>query len=91
MNILGTHYFILLVATLGAWQAHDPGLHLFFLALNKSRSYVFKRGECSESQVLLEHKTLKMYINIKNELQRKNDTMNCYSNIIWRGSSFHVS
>ena len=33
INILGTHYFFLLNATLGAQQAHDTSVHLIFPAL----------------------------------------------------------
>ena len=33
INILVTDYFVLLNVTLGAWQAHDPSVHLIFPAL----------------------------------------------------------
>ena len=33
INILGTHYFVLLNATLGAQQAHNMSVHLIFPAL----------------------------------------------------------
>ena len=33
INILGTHYFVLLVDTLGAWQTHNASVHLIFSAL----------------------------------------------------------
>ena len=33
INILGTHYFVILNATLGAWQVHATSVHLIFPTL----------------------------------------------------------
>ena len=33
-NILGTHYIVLLNASLGAWQGHNTSMHLIFSGLH---------------------------------------------------------